>query len=80
MRSECCVSAEFPLTVVLHQGSALSPFLSVVVLDVFSENARIYELWELLYADNLGILAETEDELRIRVVKWQEARSQSKCK
>ena len=34
VRTECGVSAEFPVTVGLHQGSALDTFLAVVVLDV----------------------------------------------
>ena len=29
-------------------------------------------LWELQYADDLGILAETEEELRRRMVEWLE--------
>ena len=31
------------------------------------------KLWELLYIDDLEILAETEGELQRRVVEWQEA-------
>ena len=38
----------------LHQGSALNPFLFLVVLDVLSERVRKEELWELLYVDDLG--------------------------
>ena len=30
-------------------------------------------MWELLYADDLGILAEKEVDLQRRVVEWQEA-------
>ena len=42
------VSVEFLVTVGLHQGSALRPFLVVVVLDVLSESVRKEESWELL--------------------------------
>ena len=45
--SECGVSAEFPVPLGLHQGSALSPFQFVVVPDVLSESVRKEELWEL---------------------------------
>ena len=36
VRTECDVSTEFPVTVGLHQGSALSPLLVVLLLDVLS--------------------------------------------
>ena len=48
MRTECGVSAEFPVTVGLHQQeSVLSHFLFVLVLDVLIETVRKDELWEL---------------------------------
>ena len=34
VRTECDMSTEFPVTVGLHDGPALSPFLFVAVLDV----------------------------------------------
>ena len=42
------------VSVGLQQGSALSPFL-FVLMDVLSEEIRNEELWEMLYADNLII-------------------------
>ena len=41
VRTLCGVSAESPVSVALHQGSALSRFLFVVVLDVLTESVRI---------------------------------------
>ena len=69
VRRECGVSAEFAVTVGLHNWT---PFLFVVVLDVLNESVRKEQLWALLYADDLGILAQTEYELRRRVVECQE--------
>ena len=46
-----CVS-RVPDTVGLHQGSALSPLLFVVVLDVFSESVGKEKVVELLHADD----------------------------
>ena len=63
----------FEVSVGLHQGSALSPFLFVLVMDVLSEEIRNEELWELLYADDLIITAENEEDLQRRIVEWQEA-------
>ena len=61
VRTECGVSAEFRVMVGLHHGLALNHFLFVLVLDVRSESGRKEVLWELLYADELEILAERAD-------------------
>ena len=63
----------FEVSVGLHQGSALSPFLFVLVMDVLSREIRNEELWELLYADDLVITAENEVDLQRRVTEWQES-------
>ncbi|XP_068232180.1 uncharacterized protein [Palaemon carinicauda] len=39
---------------------------------MLSEEIRNEELWELLYADDLVITAENEEELQRRVVEWQD--------
>ncbi|XP_066956282.1 uncharacterized protein [Macrobrachium rosenbergii] len=57
----------FEVSVGLHQGSALSPFLFVLVMDVLSEEIRNEVLRELLYADDLVITAEDEEDLQRRV-------------
>ena len=62
---------EFNIKVGLHQGSGLSPFLFIVVLDVISENFRTGLPWELLFADDLAVVAENEEELQGRWLKWQ---------
>ena len=36
----------------LHQCSALSPFLFVMVMEVLNDNIRDRELWELLFTDD----------------------------
>ena len=58
---------EFNIDVGLHQGSALSPFLFVVVLEVVTEVCRKGTAWELLFADDLALIAESEKELQ---EKW----------
>ena len=60
-----------PVDVGLHQGSALSPFLFLVVLDTLTSDLRNNEdLWELLFADNLVIISDTEEELQERFLTW----------
>ena len=48
----------FEIKVSLHQGSALSPFLFVVIPDTTSEGFRKGMPWELLFADDLVVMAE----------------------
>ena len=62
----------FEVKVGLHQGSALSPFLFAVVMDVLSEDVREAMLWDLLFADDLVITAESMEELQERYEAWRE--------
>ena len=63
----------FSVEVGLHQGSALSPFLFLVVIDTLTRELRNNEgLWELLFADDLVIIADTEEQLQERFLEWKE--------
>ena len=53
----------------LHQGSVLTP-LFAAVMDVVSSEARSGLLSELLYADDLVIMAPTMEQLGRRVADW----------
>jgi len=56
----------FEVKVSMHHGSALSPLLSVIVMEALSREFRVALQWELLYADYLVVIAETENDL----IKW----------
>jgi hypothetical protein len=62
---------EFPIKVGLHQGSGLSPFLFIVVLDVIIEEFRRGFPRELLFADDLAVVTDTEEEMHRRWLDWQ---------
>ena len=62
---------EFPIIVGLHQGSGLSPFLFIVLLDVISEEFRCGLLSELLFADDLAVVTDTEEEMQRIWLGWQ---------
>ena len=56
----------------LRQGSALSPLLFIVVVEVISSKASTRDiLCKLLYADDLAV-ADTEADLQERLVDWKE--------
>ncbi|KAK2166115.1 hypothetical protein NP493_1336g00012 [Ridgeia piscesae] len=58
---------EFPIKVGLHQGSGLSRFLFIVVLDVSSEEFRCGLPCELLFTDDLvAVVTDTKEEMQRR--------------
>jgi len=63
-------SSGFEVKVGIHQGSALSPLLFVIVVEAMSREFRVALPWELLYADDLVVIAETEEDLIKRLNEW----------
>jgi len=47
----------------MHKGSALSPLLFVIVTKAISREFIVVLPWQLLYADDLVVIAETEEDL-----------------
>ena len=56
----------------LHQGSVLSPLLFAVVMDVVFSETRSGLPSELLYANDLVLMALTIEQLR-RVAEWRDS-------
>jgi len=59
-------SKGFEVKLGMHQGSGLSPLLFVIVMEAISREFKVAVPLELLYADDLAVIAETEDELNER--------------
>ena len=53
------LSSSFSVKVGIHQRSALSPLLFIMVTDVLTEDVRNGSLIELLYADDLVLCEES---------------------
>jgi len=64
------VSGGFKVNVGVHQGSVLSPLLFVIVLEALSRKFKGGLPLELLYADDLVLMAETEELLLEKLNKW----------
>ena len=56
----------------MHQGSGLNPLLFVIVMEAISREFRVALPWELLYADDLAVIAETEEELIKTINEWKD--------
>ena len=63
---------EFEVKLGVHQGSALSPLLFAIVVDVITESVRNGLISEML-ADDLILTSETMEGLREKFWKWKEA-------
>ena len=65
-------SKEFGVGVGVHQGSVHSPLLFILVLEALSRQFCTGVPWELLYADNLAVMAYSLEECIARLKVWKE--------
>ena len=63
-------SSGFEVKVGMHQGSAMSPMLFVIVMEAISREFRVALRWELLYANESVVIAETKEDLIKRLNEW----------
>ena len=64
------VEDNFDVKVGAHQSFVLSPLLFVIVLEALSRECRSTLPWEMLYADDLVIIAESLEELDTQYAAW----------
>ena len=70
VRTDAGPSESFEVKVGLHQVSVLSPLLFGAVMDVVSSEGRSGLPSDLLYADDIVIMAPTMQQLGRRVADW----------
>ena len=70
VRTDAGLSESFEVKIDLHQGSVLSTLLFAAVIGVVSNEARSGLPSELLYADDLVLMAPTIVHLGRRVAEW----------
>ena len=61
---------EMEIEVGLHQGSALSPYLFIMILDVITERIQEDTPWAMLFADDLVLCDETRERMEERLENW----------
>ena len=67
VRVSGCFSERFEVTIGAHQGSVLSPLLVAILMEALSRECRIGYPWELLYADDLSIMSDNLEDLKIQL-------------
>ncbi|KAK9166492.1 hypothetical protein Scep_001683 [Stephania cephalantha] len=61
---------EFLITIGLHQGSALSPYLFTLVMDELTRHIQEDIPWCMLFADDIVLVDETKDGVNRKLELW----------
>ena len=64
------LSSSFSLKFGVHQGSALSPLLFILVMDILAEDMWDGSLMEFLYVDDLVLCGESLSEVTDKYGRW----------
>ncbi|KAM1766551.1 hypothetical protein ACFX12_044752 [Malus domestica] len=62
----------FPITVGLHQGSSLSPYLFALVMDELTGHIQGDIPWCMLFADDVVLIDETQEGVNAKLNLWRE--------
>ncbi|XP_021729342.1 uncharacterized protein LOC110696362 [Chenopodium quinoa] len=66
------LTKDFPITIGLHQGSALSPFLFATVPDEVTTPIQDEVPWCMLFADDIVLVDETKDRVNGKLEQWRQ--------
>ena len=73
VRNAAGLTEEFKVGVGLHQGSALSPFLFVIIVDKLTKDVRKDAPWDMLFADDIVLSRQNYRELEDCLEIWRNA-------
>lgn len=67
----------FAINTGVHQGSALSPFLFIMIMDIITKDMGEEAPWAMIFADDIILCAKSEQELANTVNRWVNAIEES---
>ena len=72
VRTQSGATRDFPITIGLHQGSALSPYLFNVVLDVLTDHIQEAAPRCMLFADDIVLVGDSKGEVNATLERWRQ--------
>ncbi|XP_046994384.1 uncharacterized protein LOC124606446 [Schistocerca americana] len=73
VRSSVGMTEEFPVKVRLHRGSALSPYLFDLIMDVLVKDVKKEAPWNMMFADDVVPCEQSIDRLEEKLEDWRKA-------
>ena len=73
VKSSVGLTGSIPVRVGLHQGSALSPYLFDLVMDVISQEVRDQSPWCMMFADDIVICSTDREIVEEKLEQWRKA-------
>src|SRR5688572_9181971 len=67
------MTKSFPIKVGVDQGSALNPFIFLVIMEEISKSIWKTIPWCMLFADDIIFVVETKEEANCKLEEWREA-------
>ena len=73
VRTTCGETREFPVTIGLHQGSSISPYLFALIMDELTAHFQEEVPWCILFVDDIVLVDESRDGLDAKLERQKEA-------
>eukprot|EP00268_Persea_americana_P005686 TRINITY_DN11935_c0_g1_i1.p1 TRINITY_DN11935_c0_g1~~TRINITY_DN11935_c0_g1_i1.p1 ORF type:complete len:104 (+),score=8.56 TRINITY_DN11935_c0_g1_i1:358-669(+) len=73
VRIACGGTSRFPMTIDLHLGLALIPYLFTLIMDELIAHIQEEIPWFMLFAYDIMLVDEVRDSANVKLERWREA-------